>query len=101
MDEPQEQAVSEEIQHTSGVPLQSMDDFMKEGDSEELVTASGAAARRADQPPTKKQKKSVDTEALAAEAEAVKVMGDTNWIGKLNGNYQNTRLLWILNLILW
>jgi hypothetical protein len=76
-----EHASSEGTNISGGVQMQSMDDFMKETETDRLVS------KRSDQPPTKKQKKNVDADALAAEEDAVRAMGDTNWIGKLNGEY--------------
>lgn len=66
------------------VQLQSMDDFMREGDVREA--AELASRPKVEPPPAKKQKKILDQDVLNAEANAVREMGDTNWIGKLNGN---------------
>ncbi|CAG8971508.1 hypothetical protein HYALB_00002093 [Hymenoscyphus albidus] len=64
------------------VQLQSMDDFMREGDERE---AALLGSQPKGQPaPTKKPKRFIDQEILDEEAIAVKDMGDTNWIGKLN-----------------
>jgi hypothetical protein len=78
-----EQVPFEGTNLSGGVQMQSMDDFMKETDPDRNV----GVPKRSDQPPTKKQKKNVDADALAAEEEAVRTMGDTNWIGKLNGEH--------------
>jgi hypothetical protein len=83
MEDQVKQESSGESKPPSGIHLQSMDDFMKETDPDR----DGGIPRLLDQRPNKKQKKNVDTDALAAEEEAVRAMGDTNWIGKLNGEY--------------
>lgn len=78
------------MDHLPGrVQLQSMDSFMREGDTRE---AAELANRPKVEPPAKKQKKSIDQDVLNAEANAVREMGDTNWIGKLNGKVQSTSL---------
>lgn len=64
--------------------FQSVDDFMKERAEEE------AAAGLANKPPSslaKKKKRIVDIAGLTAEVNAMDEIGDTNWIGKLNGKY--------------
>jgi hypothetical protein len=87
MEDQVEHTPTEESKQPSGVKLQLMDDFMKETEPEEFDREASGVPRRPEQPPTKKQKRNVDADALAAEEEAVKAMGDTNWIGKLNGEY--------------
>jgi hypothetical protein len=89
MEDQAEHAPSGKSELPSRVPTQSMDDFMKETEPMDPGRDGAGTPRRSDQPPTKKQKKTVDTDVLAAEEEAVKSMGDTNWIGKLNGVYKS------------
>ena len=85
MEEPPEQIPSEGSKLHEKVQFQSLDDFIKDTEPIESGKELNGLPRRPEQPPTKRQKKAIDSDALAAEEEAVKEMGDTNWIGKLNG----------------
>ncbi|KAG9234247.1 hypothetical protein BJ875DRAFT_461944 [Amylocarpus encephaloides] len=80
MEESNEAAGAEANPTPHKVELQPIEDFMKEEDAKDASKVPDSW----EQPPAKKQKKGVDVEALAAEEQATKDMGDMNWIGKLN-----------------
>lgn len=67
--------------------FQSMEEFDRECEQREAVERAKMQPQKKVKgpPPSKKQKKTVDTNALAAEAAALEEMGEMNWIGKLNG----------------
>lgn len=68
--------------------LQSMEDFMREQDEADALRAAKVAANLATLPSKKQRKAALEAERKSVEqqaSEAVKGLGDVNWVGRLLG----------------
>ena len=69
--------------------FQSMEEFLKEQDKldalAQVQNKASSPPTPSSTPPSKKTRRTIDIEALSAEARALEEIGDTNWIGRLLG----------------
>jgi hypothetical protein len=67
--------------------FQSIEEFMREQDELDAIKLAEAKARAEATASSKKARKTIDIEALALEARALEEIGETNWIGRLHGEF--------------
>jgi hypothetical protein len=85
-----EHSGNENVSPAFSAAFQSMEDFDRECQKrEEAERAKNGMLKKAKGPPPakKQKKKAIDEDALAREKAALEEIGDTNWVGKLNGDF--------------